>query len=48
MASGTAWTREAGACGAAMMEEEQVSMVVLRWEEGVEQVVKRVLPSSSL
>ena len=34
--------------GAAMMEEEQVSMVVLRWEEGVEQVVKKVPPSSSL
>ena len=31
----------------AMRGEEQASMVVLRLEEGVEQVVKRVPPSSS-
>ena len=31
----------------AMREEEQVLMVVLRLEEGVEQVVKKVPPSSS-
>jgi len=31
----------------AMMEEEQASMVELRWEEGVEQVVKKVPPFSS-
>ena len=30
----------------AMMEEEQALMVVLRLEEGVEQVVKKVPPSS--
>jgi len=30
-----------------MMEEERASMVELRWEEGVEQVVKKVPPSSS-
>ena len=33
--------------GVAMMEEEQASMVVLRLEEGVEQVEKKVPPSSS-
>ena len=32
----------------AMMEEEQVWMVALTWEEGVVQVVKKVPPSSSL
>ena len=31
----------------AMTEEEQASMVVLRLEEGVEQVEKKVPPSSS-
>ena len=34
--------------GVAMMEEEQASMEVLRLKEGVEQVVKKVPPSSSL
>ena len=34
--------------GVAMMEEEQASMEVLRLEEGVEQAVKKVPPSSSL
>ena len=34
--------------GVAMMEEEQVWMVALTWEEGVVQVVKKVPPSSSL
>ena len=33
--------------GVAMMEEEQVWMVALTWEEGVVQVVKKVPPSSS-
>jgi len=33
--------------GVAMLEGEQASLVVLRLEEGVEQVVKKVPPSSS-
>ena len=47
VASGTAWTCEAGARGVAIMEEEQALMEVLRLEEGVEQAVKKVPPSSS-
>ena len=46
MASGVAWTGDEGVAVLAMREEERVLMVVMRLEEGVEQVEKMVPPSS--